>query len=173
MTTNETISSSRTTHQFSARPVRDFTLRAVVNPKELLSIILAVGGPILFVFTVGAERMAAHSKAWTVVLVVWISTCGLNVLQSVTNAMRLRRYARSVDSDAAELGYKLYIAERIQEGGVDIHTNAGVDLSSIEIDHLLSTYKPSDIELQTVVELWEQQRQRIEAVEKLDNSAKE
>jgi len=172
MEPHQTTPRSHTHHQFSSFPVRDPTLGAVINAKELFSTLLAFGGPILFVFTVAAEPLAAHSWAWTILLGIWTGTCGLVVFESITKAIKLRRYARAVDSDAAELGDKLYAAERMQEGRVEIHNHAGVDLPSIEMDHLTLTGSGSDLDLDsTLADFLEQQRRQLKADKKSDDSS--
>jgi hypothetical protein len=104
-------------HYFISLPVSDPSLIKTLTSKELISLGLGLGLPILFALKLlKTDQLWRHSLLWVVLVAVWIAICGHNVFHSIISALRIRKYASAVDSDAVELGRKLYKAEREARG---------------------------------------------------------
>ncbi|HEX5889174.1 MAG TPA: hypothetical protein VFY61_10735 [Pyrinomonadaceae bacterium] len=111
------MSDTKRSHYFISLPVSDPSLTSTFNPKELVSLGLGLGLPLFFAFKLlKTDQLGRHSLLSVALLTVWLAICARTVLHNILSAVRTRQYANAVDSDAVELGCKLYTAEREANG---------------------------------------------------------
>ncbi len=111
------MSNTHRSHYLISLPMSDPSLAATFSFKELVSLVLGLGLPVLFALELlKTNQLGRNSLLWTAVMIFWLALCAITVVHSVLSALRIRQYANAVDSDAVELGRKLYTAEREANG---------------------------------------------------------